>query len=931
LKNFIFTFCLLLPIVALGQFNLKIKIVDDAEKTGIPSVSYKLFSVETSKSVNAGFSSIDGDISVSNLSAGAYTLSFTSVGYDSLSLKIKIDEANLDLGTVSMKPSLRLMREVEVRANADRVTMKGDTTQFNADAYKVNPDATADDLIRKMPTLTVENGVVKAQGENVKRVLIDGKEFFGTDPSLALKNLPAEIIQKIEVFDRLSDQAQLSGFDDGNSEKTINIVTKSGKTNGEFGKLYAGMGTNDRYAAGGNVNNFKGERKISLIGISNNINQQNFGSEDLLGALGSGSSQRGGSGGRSGGGGRPQGGGNSTDPSNFMVSSQGGITKTSALGFNYIDKWSEKLQVSVSYFFNKMNNYSQDSSMRTTFTGVNSEQYYGENSFQSNTNYNHRINSRFTYELDKNNSIIFSPNISLQGNTKATNLAGITSLDTSDTLNTIDSDQASKKNGYNLSGNLSFRHRFEKRGRSFSIGVGVNNLSNLGSGSLVSKNQTFLPTLRSSLVDQISADTTINTGYNVKVDYNEPISENSVLNFSYTGNFSFNKAEKQTLAYDKVTADYDILNTVLSNSFLNNYNTNAAGIGYRFSKDRKYFITANLNFQNAELDSKQTFPIENITNRSFFNVLPFVSFNYRPSRNKSLRLIYRSSSRAPSINQLQNVVNNTNPIQLSTGNPDLDQSVSNLITIRFNNTNTEKGSSFFTFFSSELVQNNISTSIFTASKDSIFRGILLAKGSQLSIPINYGNTLSLRTLSTYGFPAKIIKSNINLSGGYTYTQTPTLINGIENLSRNNSLTSGIVLGSNISKNVDFTVSYTGSYNIIKNTVNQNLNNNYYSQLVSLKLNLLTPKGLLLNTEGVNTVFNSIGSDFDQVYTLVNLSLGQKFMKNQRAEIKVTAFDIFKQNKSISRVINASYIEDTRSLVLTRYFLATFTYNIRNFR
>ena len=195
-----------------------------------------------------------------------------------------LDNGVTDLGTINLLKQGKELADVTVVSKAPPVIQKGDTAQFSASQFKVNPDATTEDLIKKMPGITVDrNGTVTAQGEQVRKVTIDGKDFFGDDASAALKNLPSEVVDKIQVFDRLSDQAQLTGFDDGNSQKSINVVTKSGIKNGQFGRLYAGYGTDERYAAGGNISFFKGDRRISLVGNFNNINQQNFGSQDLLG------------------------------------------------------------------------------------------------------------------------------------------------------------------------------------------------------------------------------------------------------------------------------------------------------------------------------------------------------------------------------------------------------------------------------------------------------------------------------------------------------------------------------------------------------------------------------------------------------------------------------------------------------------------------
>jgi uncharacterized membrane protein YgcG len=236
-----------------------------------------------------------------------YQLKATIVGYKELTKSVTISKEFNNLGDIVLQESTNELNEVVVKGKAATMVQKGDTLQYNANAFKTAPDANADELVKKLPGITVENGQIKAQGENVAQVLVDGKPFFGDDPNIALKNLPAELIDKIEIMDRLSDQSQLTGFNDGNTSKTINIITNPNRRNGQFGKIYAGLGTNDNYTAGGNINLFNGEKRWSIVGMSNNINQQNFSSQDLLGISSSGG---GGGGNRGGGGGNRGGGGN---------------------------------------------------------------------------------------------------------------------------------------------------------------------------------------------------------------------------------------------------------------------------------------------------------------------------------------------------------------------------------------------------------------------------------------------------------------------------------------------------------------------------------------------------------------------------------------------------------------------------------------------
>src|SRR6185436_167842 len=235
-----------------------------------------------------------------------------SSGYENYRQFIVLNDSipNADLGNVLVPKKTTEISGVTVVSKTPPVQQKGDTAQYNASQYKVNPDATTEDLVKKMPGITVDkDGTVTAQGEQVRKITIDGRDFFGDDATAALRNLPSEVVDKIQVFDRLSDQAQFTGFDDGNSVKAINIITKSGIRNGQFGRIYAGIGTNQRYTAGGNTSFFKGDRRISIVANFNNINQQNFASQDLLGVTSSGNNR--GGGGNFGGGGRggPGGGG----------------------------------------------------------------------------------------------------------------------------------------------------------------------------------------------------------------------------------------------------------------------------------------------------------------------------------------------------------------------------------------------------------------------------------------------------------------------------------------------------------------------------------------------------------------------------------------------------------------------------------------------
>ena len=326
------------------SFIINGKLIDENKQ---PAIGSSVFLLKTDSSFVKGTTSdLDGQFKLENINSNNYILKILSLGYKPVFKSIEITNQDLNIPIINLKQASTNLKEVTVEAQQALATQNGDTTSFRANAYKVNKDATAEDLVSKMPGVTVVDGKVQAQGEEVKQVLVDGKRFFGDDASAVLKNLPAEVIDKVQVFDKKSDQSQFTGFDDGNASKTINIVTKAQFKNGVFGKAYGGYGYEDKFKGGATVNIFKGDRRITVLAQSNNINEQNFASEDLVGV-----SSSGGGGGRRGGGQGGPGGGNNPSE-NFQSNTQNGINTTSLFGLNYADKWGKKTEVTASYFFN---------------------------------------------------------------------------------------------------------------------------------------------------------------------------------------------------------------------------------------------------------------------------------------------------------------------------------------------------------------------------------------------------------------------------------------------------------------------------------------------------------------------------------------------------------------------------------------------------
>jgi hypothetical protein len=926
--TFLFT-CLAAGLNA-QTISLKGKVIEENKSPAI-GAAVVLLSPDSSF-VRGEVTDTEGNFVIDNIPEKNYLLKITFLGHADLFRKLNIS-ASQDLGTLKLKKSATQLKEVVVETKAPIATQNGDTTSYNSKAFKVNKDATAEDLVTKMPGVTSVDGKIQAQGEDVKQVLVDGKPFFGDDPNSVLKNLPAEIIEKVQVFDKKSDASQFSGFDDGNSSKTINIITKTQFRNGVFGKVYGGGGYMDKYKGGAVINRFKDKQRFSILILTNNINEQNFSSEDLLGVMGSGSSNSGnrgnfqrGNGGRSS---KGSSGGAQNSSDNFLVDIRNGITATNAAGINFSDKLGKKADLSFSYFFNWTDNKAVSSLLRQYIVGNNNGLNYSESSNAASSNQNHRFNLKFEYKLDSMNSVLLQPKGSLQLNQGRNNLFGEnTRLDY--TISNTDNKFSSDLMAYNFSLPVLFRHSFAKRGRVFSIDINPAYTKSEGTNKLDIYNNYYTDSIYADTVDQQSSLTKYSLNSTSSLSYSEPIGKNGALAANYIFTYNGSDSEKNTYNMDSLKDGYTLRDSSLSNVFANQYQAHAGGFSFRFNKE-KFNYSFGANYQIAQLSKQQRFPGTYSTGRSFASVLPSAQFQYRFASKKNLRINYRTKNEPPSIDQLQDVLNNTNSLQLSIGNPDLRQSFQNNLSLRYSGVNVEKASSTFFLLAGTYTDDYIGNSTLVASNDTVvYTDIFLAQGSQISRPANLNGYYNLRFFFNYSFAIKAIKSNLNINLGANYNNVPALINDQINYSNTTNPSLGLVISSNISEKFDFTISSNTNYNTISNTLQTDLNSSYYSQNSKVKLTVSPVKWLQFQTEFSNQVNDGLSGGFNQSISLWNAAVAFKFMKDQKAELRLFVFDILEQNNSIQRNTTETYIEDVQTNILQRYFLLSFTYNFKKY-
>lgn len=907
------------------KYDLQGKVVNKSDKSPLIGAHVYLQSKNSGEKIT--YTDLNGLFVSKALTKGKYQLKITYLGFATYETSIEIRK-DMNLGYIYMTEGVKL-EGVEITEKIVPIEQQGDTMQFNSKAYKTLPDASAEELIEKMPTISVDDGKVEAQGEEVKQVLVDGKAFFGNDPTAALRNLPAEVIDKIQVFDQQSDQSQFTGFDDGNTTKTINIITKPNMRNGKFGKVYGGYGYEDKYQAGGNVNVFNGDQRISIIGQSNNINKQNFAKEDLLGVLGTTNNRRGGRrGGRRGpGGGKDQG----SSVNNFLVPQQGGVATTHAFGLNYTDKWGEKLEVEGSYFFNYTDNLSEELLIQNFVDNEEVQESYLEESNTTNLNQNHRLNARLTYELNDKNSLILRPRLSWQGNDGLSNTFGenqIGNLLSSQTTNIYEANLTA----LNFSNNLLWRHKFDKRRRTFSINFSNGFAPKEGSNNLFSENQYFRNNALTDTLNQQSILDLNNLTLGTNIQYTEPLGRTAMLMFNYRLSYQEEESDQSVFDFATTTNSYDLFNDNLSNIFANDYQTHQLGGGYNYRKRNKLMVMIRANVQYATMVNEQAFPFNQTVTNDFFNILPMAVLRIGDRKTENLNIFYRTSTQLPSIEQLQNVLDNSNPIQLSTGNPNLGQSFQHRLFAKYSKTSVEKSSVFFVLLSGSYTNNYIANSLYLSGSDApIFSTLGIENDAQLSLPVNLDGYWNTRALMTYGFPVEKLSSNLNIDLSANYNTIPGLINEQLNTSSTATFGLGLTFGSNISENLDFTIVSRSSYNSTQNSLQLQANTNFLNQKTRLKFNWIIGDGWIFRTDLTHQYYDGLAEDFDTNYLLWNASIGRKLFENDRGEISISAFDILKQNVNITRNVTEVYIEDIQTNALQQFFMLNFKYDIRHFK
>ena len=882
-------------------------VVDTTVRQPVSNATVTVMNATDSSLIAFSRTNQNGVFSVKALGKGKYRLLITHIGYRNINRNFTLSDSvrDVDFGFLVISNKSEMLKEVTVTQEAAPVTIKNDTVEFNAGSFKTKPNAVVEDLLKKLPGIQVDkNGTIKANGEEVKKVLVDGKEFFGNDPKIASKNLPADAVDKVQVFDKKSDQAQFTGFDDGNSQKAINITIKPDKKNGIFGKATAGAGGDGRYEGRANINQFNGNRQLSIIAMANNTNKQGFSFQDVMNFTGGFSH------------------GDRGDPLNSGISIQGltnnnqAITTTLAGGLNFNDTWNKKTDFNGSYFFNRADD-EIDQHISNQYLVPGNAFTQKQHNITDRFNENHRANMNIDTKLDSFNSLRLSSTFIYQksSNNALTDYISIT--ENGDTLNNGFSFSNSKSNGYNWNNNALFRHRFGKKGRTISANLSYALNNGTGSGNLYSINNFYQPASTDTL-NQVNNQNMNSSTYGLNVVYTEPLSKKLLLEFNYNLVHNDAKSDKQTFDAD-AEGKFNIPNGVLTNDFSNNYTYNRQGFHVR-NQQTNFNLSAGVIFEESAFKNNFKYlTIDSSLKQSFFNLLPDAELEYNFNKFKHLRIFYNTYTRQPSTSQLQPVPDNSDPLNIKAGNPDLEQEYHHVLRMNYVSFDPFRHTSFFAMIAYLPTHNKI------VNDDRVN-----ADGIRLSIPVNLSGLYTVNGNLSWGIPVRKIKSSLNINSTVSFDRGANLVNDVRNNSNTWMVSQGFDLNYYYKELLDIIGGAKISYNDARYSLQPDQNMHYWTQEYSLDFNMYLPKGFSIATDVDYIIRTGLPEGYNTSPLIWNAGIAKQVFKNKKGEIRLQVFDMLKQNIGFTRNTNQNYIQDISYKVLSRYWLLSFTYNINRF-
>ncbi len=868
--------------------------ITDNNGEALIQASVRLLTSKDSTVVKGSVTNADGAFTLSNIKAGKYIVEASYVGYATQMRDINVGDKDLRLKPFVLEESAIALRDAVVTGIRTPIKVMEDTVEFSAASYKTQPNSVVEDLLKRLPGVEVgSDGKITANGQEVKKILVDGKEFFSDDPTVASKNLPVDIVEKLQVVNRKSDLARLTGVDDGEDETVINLTVKKGMNNGWFGNIEAGYGTDDRYKGNFTVNRFWDGNQITFLGGANNVNEPGF-ADGASGRF------------------RRFGGDN-------------GITSSQAFGINFNIGKEEKFRVGGNVLYSHTDRDTRTSSDRQRIF-ADSTSLVQSHKESRDKGHNFRADFRVLWNPDSFNTLEFRPNVSLNYNDSWSNESPNTFADAFGQHLVTESDNRGKSDGKSVEfgGNLIYNHKFRSRpGRAFSV-MAQYRMSNVHENSDTYSRNIFHLLDSIDEYDQYADNHTWSNNVTTRLSWTEPIghSNRDFMTLEYRFSYRWNNADKYTYdrQYPEDGESWLKFNSELSNSFRNDFINHNIRLGYRHvTKNANLNVGISVVPQSSQsknlIDSNKDIPRRNV-----LNYAPFLRYRLKLSKTRSLMAFYNGRSSQPSMTQLQPVADMSNPLNIIIGNPNLNPTFTHSAHVRFQDFNSEAQRSIMAMIDGQMQQNAVVSKVTSDSQT----------GGRTTTYENVSGVWNIRGMNMVSFPLKnrafTINNHIflNFSSGVGFEGAQRYRSN--NFSVNESF--GIAWRPD-NLELEFRPRYglQAIHYSIPRTNGNNLTHRYGGSFYGT---YYTPIGIVIGTDLNYTATSGMG-DFDTSTWMWNATLSYQFLKGKAMTVSLKAYDILGQRSNVQRSTSTTEIIDTRYNSLGRYFQVSLSYRFTTFK
>lgn len=913
MKRILFAlFCFISLQITAQNFEISGKITENGTNLPLEAATVYVENPADSTLVSYTITEKDGDFlitgntSVKNLD---FYVSFT--GFQLYRQKVSLENGLIkNLGNIQLVEADNALDEIQLTGSRAPITIKKDTLEFNAASFATRPDANLEELMRKLPGVEVDTqGNITVNGKPVSRILVNGKEFFGNDPKIATKNLPKEIIDKIQVTDTRTRSEEFTGKAGNPDDKTINITIQEDKNKGYFARATAGGGTDDRYELSGIGNYFKDKLRVSVLASSNNINSSGFSFDEVFDMMGRNARSFT----------MTSGGGGSSFGVNGMNFGNmgGGITKAETAGINFVNEWGKKVELNADYFFGR-----NDTETLTVIERENilpeSRFFYNSTNAGNLVNDSHRASARFEFKPDTLTRISISPRFnSNTGYSNRSNNASSLNEDR-ELVNSTEILDDEYLESRTFSNRLDVIRRYGNRGAYTQIDFENRHQVQENENSFYSESRFFGDQENVQVQNQfIDEDENENT-YSIGATQRFVMATKLFLDASYDFTTTGSTNSRYVYDLDQAGNFNNNYNELLSSDFKSRSIKNIPNVGVNYEGE-KWRLGSEIGLLNTTLENTNYLQEGSFSN-SYDNLFLKANVRYEITRSKSIYLNYNSDAGVPSIRQLQPVVNRTNPLNIIIGNPDLRPTFTQTLRGGFRNYDFAKRSGLFSYGSITFTDNSIVP--VTTTNQNLVRTTTYANVDG-AINANAGGSYSKQ----FKKEKRELSYRMGLNGNYD--RNIGFTNGVQYKAERYTLRPSASFTWAIEDYFSFNPGYQLTFTETQYDINSNRNENFTNHSISLEATTFWPKNVVLGNDISYNYFGNVSPGFDNTAFLWNVSLGYKFLKDN-ATLKLKVYDMLNENVSTQRIVGDDFIQDTQNLILRRYAMLSFTYKISKF-